>query len=117
MAVGSALLAVPAPGGLAVTGLVLIGGFAAPVFPLLTLTTADRVGAAHADRAIGMQMGAAGLGATVLPAGIGVAIGWFGAGILGIALGVLAVVTIAVYLVALDGRPQVGLAERSSANR
>ena len=62
MAAGSALVAAPGPGWLAVGGLVVVGFAAAPVFPLLTLTTVDRVGAEHADRAIGMQMAAAGLG-------------------------------------------------------
>lgn len=103
MAAGAALLAAPAPAWAAVTGLILIGGFAAPVFPLLTLTTADRVGQAHADRAIGMQMGAAGLGGALLPAGIGVVLGRFGPGALGTALVVLAAIMLAVY-VALGAR-------------
>src|SRR5215211_8087588 len=34
----------------------LIGFSAAPVFSLLTLTTADRVGPAYADRTIGLQV-------------------------------------------------------------
>jgi fucose permease len=72
MAAGAALVAVPAPGWLAVIGLTMIGFSAAPVFPLLMLTTADRVGTAHADRAIGMQVGGAGLGGALIPAGIGV---------------------------------------------
>jgi fucose permease len=95
---GAGLLAVPGAGWVAAVGLILMGGFAAPIFPLLTLTTAERVGAEHADRAIGMQMGGAGLGGAVIPAGIGVLLGWFGAGVLGIALALLAAVTVAVYL-------------------
>ena len=67
MAAGAALIAVPGPAWLAVAGLVVVGFAAAPVFPLLTLTTAERVGAAHADRAIGLQIGAAGLGARAGP--------------------------------------------------
>ncbi|WP_309244343.1 MFS transporter [Micromonospora parastrephiae] len=43
MAVGAALVAVPATAAVAVLGLVVVGFAAAPVFPLLTLTTADRV--------------------------------------------------------------------------
>jgi fucose permease len=104
MTAGAGLLALPAPGWVAVTGLILIGGFAAPVFPLMTLTTADRVGDAHADRAIGMQMGAAGLGAAVIPAGVGVVLGRFGPDALGAVLALLAAIMVAVYLAIPDHR-------------
>ncbi|WP_238013924.1 MFS transporter [Dactylosporangium sp. AC04546] len=72
MALGSTLVAVPGPGWLAIAGLALIGFAAAPVFPLLTLTTSERVGAALADRVIGLQIGAAGLGGALVPSAIGV---------------------------------------------
>lgn len=72
MAVGAVLVAVPGPAVVAVAGLAIIGFAAAPVFPLLTLTTAQRVGVAHADRAIGLQIAGAGLGGALIPAGIGV---------------------------------------------
>jgi fucose permease len=101
IAVGAGLVALPAPGWLAVLGLMLVGLAAAPVFPLLTLTTAERVGDGHADRAIGMQVAAAGLGGTVLPAGIGVLIGRLGPEILGPSLVVLALT-----LAALHRRPR-----------
>ena len=56
MGLGAALLLLP---GLApVGGIVLLGLSAAPMFPLLTLTTRDRVGAPWADRAIGVQSAA-----------------------------------------------------------
>ncbi|MCG5438424.1 MFS transporter [Micromonospora foliorum] len=97
MAVGAALVAVPGPAVLAVLGLVVIGFAAAPVFPLLTLTTAERVGAAHADRAIGLQIGAAGTGAALVPAGLGVLIGNTSVQVLGSALLVLALALIALY--------------------
>jgi fucose permease len=71
MLAGAVLVALPAPAPVSVAGLLVIGFAAAPIFPLMTLTTADRVGAAHADRAIGLQIGAAGLGGAVIPAGIG----------------------------------------------
>ncbi|MDG4809095.1 MFS transporter [Micromonospora sp. WMMD1120] len=94
MVVGAALIAVPGPAALAVLGLVVVGFAAAPVFPLLTLTTAERVGAAHADRAIGLQIGAAGIGAALVPAGLGVLIGntsvqVLGSALLALALGLL----------------------------
>ncbi|MET8093970.1 MFS transporter [Micromonospora sp. NPDC005220] len=97
MAVGAALIAVPGPAVLAVLGLVVVGFAAAPVFPLLTLTTADRVGAKHADRAIGLQIGAAGIGAALVPAGLGVLIGQTSVQVLGSALLALALALLALY--------------------
>lgn len=97
MAAGAALIAVPGPAVLAVLGLVVVGFAAAPVFPLLTLTTADRVGAAHADRAIGLQIGASGIGAALVPAGLGVLIGNTSVQVLGSALLVLALALILLY--------------------
>jgi fucose permease len=91
---GAALVAVPAPGALAVAGLALVGLAAAPVFPLLTLTTAERVGDRHADRAIGVQIAAAALGGAALPAGIGALIGRLGPEVLGPSL-VLLTLTLA----------------------
>ncbi|MFG1917278.1 MFS transporter [Micromonospora sp. NPDC048898] len=97
MAVGATLIAVPGPAALAVFGLVVVGFAAAPVFPLLTLTTADRVGAAHADRAIGLQIGASGIGAALVPGGLGVLIGHTSVQVLGAALLVLALALIVLY--------------------
>ena len=94
---GSVLVAVPGPGWLAVAGLMVIGFAAAPVFPLLTLTTADRVGVVHADRTIGVQMGAAGLGGALIPAGVGVLIDEVGEQALGPSLIVLSLVLLALY--------------------
>jgi fucose permease len=103
MVAGSALVAVPGPGWLTALGLAVIGFAAAPVFPLLTLTTAQRVGAAHADRAIGMQIGGAGLGGAVIPAGIAVLLGRTGVGMLGPSLVVLSALLVILYLVATKG--------------
>ncbi|MEE6261999.1 MFS transporter [Plantactinospora sonchi] len=97
MLVGAGLLAVPGPGWLAVTGLAVLGFGAAPVFPLLTLTTADRVGRRHADRAIGVQIGAAALGGALIPAGLGVLIGRTSVAALGPALVVAAIVMLVLY--------------------
>jgi fucose permease len=98
MAVGAGLIALPAPAAVTVAGLVLVGFLAAPVFPLMTLSTADRVGAAHADRAIGLQIGAAGLGGAVIPAGIGKLLDEYGVHWLGSALLVASILLIALYL-------------------
>ncbi|SCG73248.1 MFS transporter [Micromonospora coxensis] len=100
MAVGAALVALPAPAPVTVAGLFLLGFAAAPVFPLLTLTTAERVGAAHADRVIGVQIGAAGLGAALVPAGLGVLLGNTSVTLLGPALTVLALVLLALHAAA-----------------
>ncbi|MEU4774266.1 MFS transporter [Micromonospora sp. NPDC023644] len=97
MAAGAVLIALPAPAWVAVAGLFVVGFAAAPVFPLLTLTTADRVGAVHADRTIGLQIGAAGLGAALVPAGIGVLLGNTSVELLGPALVVLALGLIALH--------------------
>jgi fucose permease len=52
---------------------VAITGFAiAPIFPALVSGTSQRVGVHHAANTIGMQIGAAGLGATLLPGAAGV---------------------------------------------
>ncbi|MEV0718895.1 MFS transporter [Asanoa sp. NPDC050611] len=104
MAGGALLVALPLGAWAAILGLAVIGFAAAPVFPLLTLTTADRVGAAHADRAIGMQIGGAGLGGALIPSGIGLLLGHFGAGALGTCLLILSVLLIAFYAAATRGR-------------
>jgi fucose permease len=102
MAAGSALVAVPS-GWVNVVGLAVIGFAAAPVFPLLTLGTADRVGAAHADRTIGLQIGGAGLGGAAIPAGIGVLLGVAGVQALGPSLVVLSLLLIVLYFAATRG--------------
>ncbi|WP_243704988.1 sugar MFS transporter [Micromonospora sp. KC723] len=104
MAAGAALIALPAPAWVTAAGLFLLGFAAAPVFPLLTLTTAERVGAAHADRVIGVQIGAAGLGAALVPAGLGVLLGNTSVTLLGPALAVLALALLALH-VAASRRP------------
>jgi fucose permease len=102
--VGAALMTVPAPGFVAVTGMLLLGLAAAPVFPLLTLTTADRVGADGAATAVGLQVAASAVGSAALPSGIGLAIGAVSAQALGPALLVLGLAMCAVYWLALRSR-------------
>jgi fucose permease len=100
MVAGAGLVALPAPAWVAVVGLAIIGFSAAPVFPLLTLTTAERVGPAHADRTIGLQIGAACLGGAVLPTAIGALISSRTVEVVGPALLVLSVLTVVLYLAA-----------------
>jgi fucose permease len=78
VAAGAALMTVPGPGLLAVAGLMTLGLAAAPVFPLLTLTTAQRLGAVGVSattQTVSLQVAASAIGSAVLPALIGVAIG------------------------------------------
>lgn len=102
---GAALIALPAPAWVTVAGLLVLGFAAAPVFPLLTLTTSERVGAAHADRAIGLQMGAAGVGAALVPAAVGVLLARTTVVVLGATLLVLTVALVALHA-AGTRRPQ-----------
>ncbi|MFE9693358.1 MFS transporter [Micromonospora sp. NPDC005806] len=94
---GAALIALPAPAWVTVAGLLVVGFAAAPVFPLLTLTTAERVGRAHADRTIGLQIGAAGVGAALVPAAVGVLLARTSVVVLGPTLVVLAVALLALH--------------------
>lgn len=57
---------------LGLLGITLTGFAVAPIFPALVSGTSQRVGAAHAANTIGMQIGAAGLGGTMLPGVAGV---------------------------------------------
>jgi fucose permease len=95
--VGAALMTVPGPAFVAVIGMMTLGLAAAPIFPLLTLTTAQRVGTgdvAGTTRAVSLQVAASAIGSAALPAGIGLVIGAFNAKalapsllILGLAMG------------------------------
>lgn len=98
LVVGCVLIAVPGAAWLTVAGLLIVGASAAAVFPLLTLTTADRVGVQHADRAIGVQMGLCAVGGAVLPALMGVLVTEFDVNLLGPCLVVLAVTLMVLYL-------------------
>jgi len=75
-----------APGAIGLAGLVLIGLGCAPIFPSLMAVTPARVGAPHAANAIGLQVCAATIGASALPAAVGIAAGRAGLEVLGPAL-------------------------------
>lgn len=108
LVVGALLVALPAPGWLAVVGLLVLGLSAAPLFPLLMLTTSERVGDRHADRAVGLQAAAACLGGTAVPAGIGALIGWYGPELLGPVLVGLAMALVGLYLTFPRHQPASG---------
>lgn len=101
---GAVLVAIPGPAWLAVAGLAVVGLSAAPVFPMMTHTTAERVGTEHAPRAIGIQIGAAALGAALLPAAVGVVLAATTPNALGLLLLVMTLGLAAAYAVAVRVR-------------
>lgn len=77
--VGAAVMAAPGPPLLPAAGLLLLGLAAAPIFPLLTLTTAARAGDRAATRAVSLQVAASAAGGTAVPAAVGLTLGGRGA--------------------------------------
>ena len=74
----------------AMVGVLLFGFSAAPVYPLLVLTTAERTSASVADAVVGYQAGASSVGAAVFPLLIGLAmdrsVGAFAPAVTGLAV-------------------------------
>ncbi len=100
-AVAGALLLLwnPAPiSGMFAVG--LLGLSLAPIFPALISTTVTRVGAGHVSNTIGFQVGAAGMGVSIIPATIGVLADRFGLEVIGASLLGLTIVLAAVYVMA-----------------
>lgn len=99
VALGATLMVVPGSAPLSVAGLLVAGLAAAPVFPLLTLTTADRMDAHGAvlTQTVGVQVAASAAGSAALPAAIGLLIGAFRVGAFAPSLLVLAVAMAALY--------------------
>lgn len=106
MAAGALVSALPAPAPVTVIGVMMIGLFAAPVFPLLTLTTADRVGADQAGPAVGLQIGAASLGAVACPAVLGLLVGRSGTDVIAPAFVVLTILVPLAYLATVRLAPR-----------
>jgi fucose permease len=82
-------------------GVVLIGFAIAPIFPGLVSGTSDRVGARFAANTIGMQMGAAGLGAASIPALMGVLARYISLEIIPLCLFVLFLLQVVMYALSL----------------
>lgn len=85
-ALGALLLSFHGAAPLSVTGLMLMGLSLAPVFASLISLTPKRVGAEHANNAIGFQIAAAGLGGASLTALLGVLARAFGLEAIGVAI-------------------------------
>jgi len=97
---GALLMTLPGPAFVAVVGMMVLGLATAPIFPLLTLTTSDRVGASAAT-AVGLQVAASAVGGAALPSGIGLVIGAVSAWTLAPALLVLSLAMCGVYWLTL----------------
>jgi len=82
-------------------GLALLGFSQAPLFPLLILGTAERLGKEHAANAIGFQVSAAGVGIAILPALLGVLVARLGYGVITPFILVLAVLVFVLHEVTL----------------
>ena len=75
-ALAGGLLLWLAPHGVAsAAGLLVLGLFLAPIFPVLILMTAHTLGEDAAPAAVGYQIAAAGVGAALIPGGIGILVG------------------------------------------
>ena len=100
VALGAVVMSLPGPGFVAVIGLMAVGLAAAPIFPLLTITTAQRTGPASATqttRTVSLQVAAATAGSALLPAAVGLVIGTFHAGVLAPALLLLSLAMCGLY--------------------
>jgi fucose permease len=78
-------------------GLALMGMSLAPIFPSLIATTPTRLGDGHTANAVGLQIAAAVLGQSLLPALVGVLARHLGLEIVGPALCTAAVMLLALY--------------------
>ena len=100
VAVGAAIMSAPGPGFVAVIGLMTVGLAAAPVFPLLTITTAQRAGPAtvtQTTRTVSLQVAAATAGSAAVPSAVGLVIGALRAEALAPALLVLSLAMCVLY--------------------
>ena len=96
-ALGALLFWLGASWWLSLAGLMLMGLAFAPVFASLIGMTPARVGRAHADSAIGFEIAAAGLGAAIVTAAIGLLADGIGLEAVGASLLVLTLVLIVAY--------------------
>jgi MFS family permease len=99
VAAGTGLMVMPGSGLGAVAAMMVIGLAAAPIFPLLALTTGTRnENATTTTRVVGWQAAASSVGGAALPAGMGLAIDAFGVAVLAPLLFGLSVAMCVVYV-------------------
>jgi fucose permease len=96
-ALGAALIWLNIASVLAFLGLAVIGWSLAPIFPSLIATTPGRLGEAHTANGVGLQIAAAVLGQSLLPALVGVLAHRFGLEIVGPVLLTAALLLLALY--------------------
>ena len=116
-ALGCLLFTIPVGGMLPLLALMVVGLALAPVYPCLMTRTAQRLGSGHTAHAIGFQVSAAMVGASVLPALAGLVAGkqrlsW----IAGCAL-IMALAVTALHEILLLRRPPVDGAPASAEAR
>jgi fucose permease len=90
LAAGTALVWLPPVRGAELAGVALLGLACGPIFPTLIATTPGRVGPAHAANAVGVQIAAAALGQSLLPAALGLLAGALGLEVVGPSLALAA---------------------------
>ena len=81
----------------ALIGIALTGCACGPIFPTLVATTPLRLGAAHTANAVGLQIAAAGLGLSIVPALVGIMADSLGVPVIAPLLVALAVLLLAVF--------------------
>lgn len=86
-------------------GLVLAGFFLAPIFPVLMLIAAARLGPTYAPWAVGYLIAAAGLGAAILPGVIGLLVDSIGVSVIAPTTAIAAILLLAVGMIVAGRRP------------
>lgn len=99
---------------LSVIGLMTIGFFLAPIFASLISLTPGRVGAAHANSAIGFQIASAGLGGAALTALMGGLTRVAGLPVIGVCIVIAAVLLLVLYEVFMRGGGEVVSSEATA---
>jgi fucose permease len=81
----------------ALIGIAVAGCACGPIFPTLVATTPSRLGAHHTANAVGLQIAAAGLGLSIVPALVGIMADSFGVPVIAPLVVTLAVLLLAVF--------------------
>jgi fucose permease len=97
IALGALLLWLAPTNEVGFLGLACMGFAAAPVFPSLIATTPGRLGAMHTANGVGLQIAAAVLGASLLPAVLGMLAHRLGLEVIGPGLFVVALLLLTLY--------------------
>jgi len=88
-----------------ISGLFILGFAEAPAFPLLMTGTRRRVGPAHAENAVGLQMLSSGIASAILPGLVGTAARYLGLHAIPMSLFALAALALILNLLSLPKNP------------